>query len=208
MQRKTAQHFAEQGPIAGLALPQSGFSLLQSVKQMIEALDQFADFVLSENGQGLKGLHLLRHGGQCSRSSKHRRELSTQYPPGQAARQQRQYDRGQQHTLLHVFDRGKCLGGGQVDRHDPARRRNALVGGQHFHAQWIDNNRGTLVAVDETVDNRVDAGRGKRFHNTALVGSGDNQPELRSYQQIAAGFAVTACRDLIQETRKAQVGHS
>ena len=105
------------------------------------------------------------------------------------------------------MNRRKRLGGGQGGHDIPAGYRNALRGRQYFLAQRIDGNAGTLVARNEAIDQRIDAGGGEGLHDTTLVGGSDHQPVLRGDKQIAPRPAVGAIRDLVDEVGLVQVDH-
>ena len=108
-------------PAAQLALAQGFLTFAQSGQQPIKTADQRADLIARGNRQGLQQ-SLVRQGrGQNFSGRDQRAKLAPQLPPDQAARQQGQQDRGDQHAHLHVVNRRKGFLGRKRYRQHPAQ---------------------------------------------------------------------------------------
>ena len=70
----------------------------------------------------------------------------------------------------------------------------------------IDKNSRSFIAVQKAVDRGDLAGGREDLHDAVLVGGRDNQSVLRCNDQVAAGFAVAAARNLIQKIGRTQIG--
>ena len=201
---ETVERGGEDAAQAVVALAQGRLPHLHFGNQRIEGADQLADFIFPGHRQRGQRLPGLTHDGQTLQPLFERNELTADEPPGQCGTDQAQDQGHAKQPLFHGRNRREHFFRRGHHADDPVSRTDALVGHQHFLTQPIDQDRSSLVAIEEMVDDRVHTGCRQFLHDAPAVGRRDDFPGRAIDQQIAAGAAVGRAHGLGHEIAQAQ----